>query len=164
MKTLYNSILGDMESTLEAGDNILIREQVIDFLKSNYNYIESPKYNINKWIISEKPNKKGLFEVCSKSSLGILLLNFNIDSLTNGLFEFTECESFICAGAKYLKSLEGSPRIVKETFNCSNCNSLKTLKGCPTEAKTFFCQNCGKKFTESEVKKLCNVDKNRIQV
>jgi hypothetical protein len=153
-----------MESTLETGDNILIREQVIDFLKSNYNYIESPKYNINKWYISEKPNKKGLFEVYSKSSLGILLLNFNIETLTNGLFEFTECESFICAGAKYLKSLEGSPRIVKETFNCSNCNRLKTLKDCPKEAKTFFCQNCGKKFTIDEVTKLCKVDTNRIKI
>lgn len=160
MKTLYNSILGDMESTLEAGNNILIREQVIDFLSANYNYT-----NITKsWNISEKPNKKGLFEVCSKSSLGILLLNFNIESLTNGLFEFTECENFICAGAKHLKSLEGSPRIVKETFNCSNCNSLKTLKDCPKEAKTFFCQNCGKKFTISDVTKLCKVDTNRIKV
>lgn len=149
-----------MESTLEAGNQFVDRQLVIDFLSDNYNYT-----NITKsWNISEKPNKKGLFEVCSKSSLGILLLNFNLESLTNGLFEFTECENFICAGAKHLKSLEGSPRIVKDTFNCSNCNSLKTLKDCPKEAKTFFCQNCGKKFTIADVTKLCKVDTNRIKI
>lgn len=160
MKTLYNSILGDIESTLETGDNTLIREQVIDFLSANYNYT-----NITKsWNISEKPNKKGLYEVSCTSSLGVLLLNFNIESLTNGLFEFTESENFICGGAIYLKSLEGSPRIVKDTFNCANCNSLKTLKGCPKEAKTFFCQNCGKKFTIHDVAKLCKVKKDRIKI
>ena len=151
-----------MESTLEAGDNMLIREQVIEFLKSNY--IDSPINSNTNWNVSEKPNKKGLFEVYSNASLGILLINFNIETLTNGLFEFIECESFICAGAMHLKSLEGSPRIVKETFNCSNCNSLKTLKGCPKEAKTFFCQNCGKQFTIPDVTKLCKVKKDRIKV
>ena len=151
-----------MESTLEAGDNMLIREQVIDFLKSNY--IDSPISSNNKWNVSEKPNKKGLFEVYSNSSLGILLINFNIETLTNGLFEFTECENFICGGAMHLKSLEGAPRIVKGTFNCSNCKSLKTLKGCPKEAKTFFCQHCGKEFTINDVTKLCKVKKDRIKV
>lgn len=160
MKTLYNSILGDIESNLESGTQIVNRQLVIDFLSTNYNYTDITK----SWNISEKSNKKGLYEVSCNSSLGILLLNFNIKSLTNSLFEFTECENFICAGAKYLKSLEGSPRTVKGTFNCANCNSLKTLKDCPKEAKNFFCQNCGKKFTIDEVTKLCKVDTNRIKI
>lgn len=160
MKTLYNSILGDIESTLKSGNEFVNRQLVIDFLIANYNYTDITK----SWNISEKPNKKGLYEVSCNSSLGILLLNFNIKSLTNNLFEFTECENFICAGAKSLKSLEGSPRIVKGTFNCANCNNIKTLKDCPKEAKTFFCQNCGKKFTIDEVTKLCKVDTNRISI
>jgi hypothetical protein len=160
MKTLYNSILGDIESNLEAGNQFVDRQLVIDFLSDNYNYT----YITKSWNISEKPNKKGLYEVSCTSSLGILLINFNIESLTNGLFEFTECENFICSGAMYLKSLQGSPRIVKDTFNCANCNSLKTLKDCPKEAKTFFCQNCGKKFTIHDVTKLCKVKKDRIKI
>ena len=156
--SLKESILDNIDDVLSKGDSSL-RQLVIDFLSANYNYSGT-----KNWQISDTPNKKGLYEVSCHSALGIILMNLHLEELTNGLFEFIECESFICSDNKYLKTLKGSPRLVHDYFNCSHCPNLTSLKGCPRKVKTFFCQECGKKFTESEVKKFCNVDKNRIQV
>ena len=63
--------------------------------------------------------------------------NKNITSLTNGLFEFGE---------------------VDKQFYCDGCNSLKSLEGGPKEVMgIFFATNCGKKFTEDDVKKYTKI-------
>lgn len=124
-------------------------KDVEDFLKNNYN---------GKWVISKKPNEKGLYEVSAPHSV-ISIKNKNIKSLTNGLFEFTNVGTFECIKCSNLLSLEGSPKevgtftcthcnsiidltgspeIVKYEFNCKYCNSLKSLIGSPKETEDFF--------------------------
>lgn len=65
-----------------------------------------------------------------------------ITSLTNGTFVWTTVDGFfIVRFCNYLKSLEGAPEKVGGVFNCSNC------KG---------------NFTEEDVKKVSNVNRNII--
>ena len=72
--------------------------------------------------------------------------------------------SFYCLGCTSLKSLEGAPKEVGSFFDCSKCTSLKSLEGAPKKVDSFFdCERCGKKFTEEDVRNVCDV-KDRITV
>ena len=92
---------------------------------------------------------------------GDIELNWKVDSLTNGLFQWgniggnfncsgtnitslkgapKKCIDFYCSGTD-IESLEGCPENVFE-FKCKNCPKLKTLEGGPKNAKLFFCDNC----------------------
>ena len=57
-----------------------------------------------------------------------------------------------------LTSLEGCPEKVSAYFDCGN-NKLTSLEGCPKEVGgDFYCKgNKGKRFTKSDVKKVCKV-------
>ena len=69
--------------------------------------------------------------------------NKNITSLTNGLFEW---------GA------------VEEYFSCYGCASLKDLTGVPEKVgKDFYYKRCRKKFTEEDVRDVCDV-KGQIKI
>lgn len=52
------------------------------------------------------------------------------------------CVNFYCAGNP-IKTLEGAPKIVDDTFSCFRCNELKDLIGAP-EVVTgqFMCSGC----------------------
>lgn len=71
--------------------------------------------------------------------------------------------SFFC-NYNELTTLEGGPKEVGGTFDCAD-NQLTSLEGCPAKVDgMFFCSyNKGKKFTKSDVEKLCKV-KNSIHV
>ena len=108
MKTLTQYIL-ESEST------------VAKFLKDNYK---------GKFKISSTPNSDGKYEVSSTGK--VELKNTSATSLTNGEFIFTECKSFFCE-ASNITSLEGAPRIVKESFSIDECENLTSLEGFPEE-------------------------------
>ena len=56
-----------------------------------------------------------------------------------------------------LITLEGSPKEVGGNFVCSN-NELISLKGAPKTVGGYFdCSNNAKKFTEEEVRAICDV-------
>ena len=56
-----------------------------------------------------------------------------------------------------LTSLEGAPSSVGGSFYCSY-NSLTSLKGAPSSVGGgFYCYNNKKKFTEAEVRAVCDV-------
>ena len=137
MKTLKDilegSLLDDIEDTLSDGDVKVPQMLIQKFLEENY---------IGKWIISEKPNKDGLYEVSSNGSINIK--NEKITSLTSGLFIWTSVKGyFYCFRCKELKSLEGAPKEVGGSFSCHHCNSLKTLEGAPKEViGNFYCYYC----------------------
>ena len=64
--------------------------------------------------------------------------------------------SFSC-NDNNLTSLEGAPKTVGGDFWCSN-NHLTTLEGAPSSVGgNFRCYNNEKKFTEEDVKKVCEV-------
>ncbi len=89
-----------------------------------------------------------------------------------------EVEWFNCAGNN-LTSLEGSPQIITDSYNCSD-NNLRSLKGGPKEVggrfvcsnnkleslegapkhvgENFVCSRNAVKFTEEDVRAVCDVD------
>ena len=176
MKTLkeyiYEGLLRGQQSTLDSGEDV-VYTLIEEFLKENY---------LGKWIISDKPNKDGLYEVSSNESVKVK--NTKITSLTNDLFIWTSVKgsfycrncsrlesldgapeevggSFYCAGCNSLKSLKGAPKEVGGYFDCSSCKSLKSLDGAPEEVGTYFdCSNCGKSFIEDDIKKVSKVNTN----
>ena len=105
---------------------------VEEFLKENYKIHGS--YTI-------KETKEG-FVVNVKSYIEVI--NKNITSLTNGLFEFGEVgKYFNCECCNNLKSLEGAPKEVGGAFKCDNCRSLTTLEGAPENVGWgFYCSEC----------------------
>ena len=164
---IEESLLDDFDTIASKIDP---KDAVKKFLYDNYTGI---------YVISKKPNKDGLYEVDGKSDIKVK--NYRIESLTNGLFVWgSVVRDFICSDSWDLKSLEGAPKKVGETFNISGCVKLESLEGCPEEVgynfscsscmklkslegapkkvgKHFFCNDCGKQFTESEVRKISNV-------
>ena len=67
--------------------------------------------------------------------------------------------NFYCYGCTSLQSLKGAPEKVDGDFDCQRCTSLKDLKGAPEKVgRGFSCSKCGKKFTEEDVRAVCDVE------
>ena len=67
--------------------------------------------------------------------------------------------SFSC-GHNNLTSLQGAPKYVDGGFWCQY-NNLTSLQGAPKHvAGDFYCHNNKKKFTEEEVRAVCNAKGN----
>lgn len=143
MKNLYDylteSVLDNIEDTLS--DENAIKEGIIDFIKNHYNG------GLYKWVtISDKPNKKGVYEV---SYYSIVEFNGDYPTLTNGNFVWKEVgENFIAGSFRkrnnQLETLEGAPEKIKKgcMFVCSNCPKLKNLKGAPKHSGGIDCSEC----------------------
>jgi hypothetical protein len=72
---------------------------------------------------------------------GIIKFKYEINSLTNGLFQWGYVgPRFECDYTK-ITSLEGAPREVND-FNCSYCEFLESLEGAPDKCKYFNCRGC----------------------
>jgi len=95
--------------------------------------------------------------------MGIVVLEVrgSFNCRNNQLTSLDGCPSvvgwdFDCSGNQ-LTSLVGSPTEVGENFWCS-FNQLTSLVGCPSEVRgNFFCGNNSIKFTEEEVRSVCQV-------
>ena len=64
-------------------------------------------------------------------------------------------DGFYC-GSNKLTSLEGAPRTIPGYFAC-NDNLLTSLEGAPNDAYEFWCSENPGKFTEKQVRAVCNV-------
>ena len=59
---------------------------------------------------------------------------------------------------KNLISLTNCPDKVGGYFSCNKCLKLDSLEGCSEKVgMNFYCGNCKRKFTEEEVRSLCEV-------
>ena len=78
---------------------------------------------------------------CSGS---VTIKNFNIGSLTNGMFRWGKVdEDFYCSNCENLTSLEGAPVAVGRDFYCYGCKNLKSLEGAPEKVGgSFYCIGC----------------------
>jgi hypothetical protein len=148
MKTLKESLLNDIETTLDKG-NTNIKKIIKQFLDTNYKIVT---YN-GKFIISAKPDKDGLYNVSTNGS--VYIIHRDLEELTNGLFKFTNIRgSFDISGSKNLKTLKNGPIRVLGEFNISRCTSLDSLEYCPNNvAGDFTC--LGTKFTKQDIKAAC---------
>lgn len=155
MKSLYEGILGDIETRVMADDaGDATKAEILQYLNDHYLARGRAKWNISKF-----PNKDGKYEVHCNSSVTATEAKHKLINITNGKFVFSEIKGWfdVCL-CHSLESLEGCPTNVYGMFNCSNCTSLKSLKGCPKYvAGEFKCYGCGKDFKERDVLKLCQV-------
>ena len=125
MKSLKESIFSDIEDIV-SNDTVLIEQ----FLNDNYDIHGT--YNIDGNVV----NVDGQ----------IYVKNMNIESLTNGIFQFGKVDgSFYCHKCKNLKSLEGAPKEVERGFYCHKCHNLKSLNYAPKiVGGNFNCNSCHK--------------------
>lgn len=124
------SLLDDIEKTYSITPaEFGIIEEIQKFIDENYEY-ESIK-------ISDKPNRKGKYEVFGKGEVSIK--DRYIENLTNGLFVWTHIDGdFFCGRTYRLLSLEGAPTTVSGAFSCGDSN-IKSLKGGPVKVGEFSC-------------------------
>ena len=128
MKTLYESLLGDIDTTLADNCTDTIKNLIKDFLRKNYGNFKFCK-------ISSKPNKDGKYIVNSEYAVSVR--NPDCTSLTNMYFIFGT---------------------VKGNFICSYCPRLTSLEGAPKNVgRDFYCNDCAVKFTKEDVKRVSNV-------
>ena len=135
MKNLKEYIVEGIFDTDENTIDKSIKDQIKCFLKENFKGASLCK-------ISDKPNKDGKYEV--SSSKNIMVKNFKITSLTNGLFIWTTVGGeFNCDYCPLLTSLEGAPKEVGGNFYCNSCKLLTSLKGVPEKVgRNFSCDFC----------------------
>lgn len=128
MKTLYESLLSDIDTTLADNGTDTIKNLIKDFLLENYG-------NAKLCRISSKPNKDGKYVV--NSGYAVSVRNSDCTSLTNRYFIFGT---------------------VKGNFNCSYCPKLTSLEGAPKNVeRDFYCHDCAVKFTKEDVERVSNV-------
>ena len=131
MKTLKEFLtegILDIEDNIE---NLSVESLIKDFIRENYDVGKIPqiKKKADKYIVSTNGY--------------VLVKNKNITTLTNGLFEWGEVNSFYCSNCTLLKDLTGAPKKVGTNFNCNECTSLESLEGAPKEVgANFDCGNC----------------------
>ena len=72
---------------------------------------------------------------------------------------------FLLTGCKNLISLKNCPSYVGRFFKCNFCPQLNSLDGCPKKVDgNFYCMNCKRKFTEEEVRSLCKLKNNILNI
>ena len=88
---------------------------------------------------------------------GVYLIHNNFKELP---YKFGRvCGFFDMGNNPNLISLKNCPDYVGDYFSCSYCLQLDSLEGCPKEVDAkFYCSFCKRKFTEEEVRSLCEVD------
>lgn len=134
LKDIVNKMGGlkqSLKNTKDFYDAKISERQIRSFIKKNYNVGDIKiTYNNN------------FFEVSSNSD--VTKKNHNIESLTNGLFKWTEVKkNFYIAYADNITSLEGAPEFVGGNFSCNSCDSLTSLEGAPKEVGgKFDCSFC----------------------
>lgn len=130
---IKESILDDIDDQVENTDEML-KSVIIKWLKSNVEIIILE--NKLKFDFSTAP--------ITINYDGHIKFKKHITSLTNEMFQWGVVGGYFdCSYRDSLKSLEGSPKVVKEVFDCSYCKSLKSLEGAPKEVGRYFdCSYC----------------------
>ena len=110
-----------------------VKEEILSFLSNTYSTSKDNQYSIYKY--------KDKWIVDSKRSL--VVIDYNISYLTNGLFEFGDINGdFDCSYCSGLKSLKGLPNTMRGSIICLNCKNLTSLEGCPEELNYLDCSYC----------------------
>lgn len=143
MKTLYESILTDIDVSMEAGTADADYLAVMEIINEDYKLYKTYKSTIT--VIGKAESGKVLINGTGK----IEFINKSAKSIANDVFEWNEIDGeFICF-KKNIESLEGFPRKVynKNTNGCAininQCKNLKSLKGAPNSIfGGFYCIEC----------------------
>lgn len=143
MRTLYESILSDIDISLEAGNADADYLAVMSVINEDYKLYKTYKSGIT--IVGKTESGKLLINGAGK----IEFMNNTAKSLVNDVFEWNEVDGeFICF-KKNIESLEGFPRKIYNkningcAININQCKNLKTLNGAPNSIfGGFYCILC----------------------
>ena len=143
MKTLYESLLNDIETTMANGVQDVAEDVVNDIIQKDYKLYKTYKSGIT--IVGKTKSGKILVDGKGK----IEFINKTAKSVANDIFEWNKFEGeFNCSNCN-IESLEGFPRIIynKEYNGCGinidKCKNLKTLEGAPRSIfGNFYCRGC----------------------
>ena len=144
-----------------------VRESILDDIDDQIeNTDEMIKKSVTKWIMKNTLNATNRHKLDFDLSTTPMTVNCHATvyikekatSLTNGAFQWGKIHGdFDCVDCNIF-TLEGGPQYVGGDFDCAGCKNLKSLEGAPKEVRyDFYCYGCHTKFTEDDVKKLCNV-------
>lgn len=144
MKTLKESLLDDIETTMNNGVLAVAEDVVRDIIQKDYKLYKRYKSDIT--VVGKAKSGKILINGKGK----IEFINKTAKSVVNDIFEWNEINGeFMCFKCN-IESLEGFPRKVdasnilgKCAINVNQCRNLKTLKGAPDIIfGDFYCIEC----------------------
>lgn len=143
MRTLKESILSNIDASMEAGQADADYLAVMEVINKDYKLYKTYKSAIT--IVGKAESGKVLIDGKGK----IEFINKSAKTLVNDVFEWNEIDGeFICF-KKNIESLEGFPRKVYNentngcAININHCKNLKTLKGAPNSMfGGFYCIGC----------------------
>lgn len=138
---IKESLLDDEEVLSSNGDEFIVLKFIAEHYLFNRNYVDVDEIK-DKCTLKKKGNK---YIVDVMGTLSIKEdVGLTINVLTNGMFEFGKVAgNFLVVNCPKLKTLEGGPKMVGQTFNVDICNSLKDLVGGPEVVEgDYYCTSC----------------------
>ena len=152
MRTIKEYLKEDFFDNLPISKKIAIEGWLKKYNIKNYTInddwtIDAKKVFINNYKSSELPNYI-IFNNVNDFTF------YNCKNLTSLKGCPVKCKYFKCSDTS-IKTLEGAPKECEE-FICSHCEYLISLEGAPKECIKFDCSGCKGKFTEEDVRKVCN--------
>jgi hypothetical protein len=144
MKTLYESLLADIETNMAVGEQNVAEEVIYDIIHGDYRLKAERKNKLT--IVGKTPDGKYLVNYTGD----VDVKNKDLTTLENELFQWNEVSgTFTCFKINKLKDLKGSPKSVSG-FNCNQCKGLESLEGAPEKmtmgnsltGNGFYCIEC----------------------
>lgn len=126
MKTLYESLLDDIEDTIKDGDKKAEEYSIRNFIEKNYEIV--PVTNFDSLNPIEITNVNDIYEVTINGRLN--LKNKSLKKLTDDTFRFKYVSSIFDISDSNIETLKNGPEIV-DSFYAANCTKLKSLQHCP---------------------------------
>jgi hypothetical protein len=146
MRTLYESILSDIDTSIDQGTAIADEIVVFEAIRKDYRLKAERKNKLT--IVGKTPDGKCLVNYTGD----VDVKNKDLTTLENELFQWNEIGgTFTCFKINKLKDLKGSPKNCAG-FNCNQCIGLESLEGAPEKMNTgdsltghgFYCIGCSK--------------------
>lgn len=143
MKTLKESLLDDIETTMANGEQTVAEYVIRDIIQKDYKLYKNYKSDIT--VVGKTESGKILINGKGK----IEFINKTAKSVVNDIFEWNKFEGeFNCSNCN-IESLEGFPRMIYNNeyngcgINIDKCKNLKTLEGAPCSIfGSFYCRGC----------------------
>lgn len=133
MKTLIESLLADMDDTLKAGDDEIMRQHIVEQLQNEDLYWYNQHIPIDKAFRIHKKGNKWIVDL----KVNFTCYGTEDGYLTDGSFEFgVAAGSFSIINKNVgkplnIKSLKYGPTLVNHSFSIMDCPKLKNLRYCP---------------------------------
>jgi hypothetical protein len=141
MKHLYESILADIDDTLDKGDDDVAKVHIYNLLANEewfeIGFLANRSYDsIKKKVILKKKGKKWFVDVegsitCYCPEGYITDGSFEFDNISGDFKIFSKQHSGICN----CKSLKYGPKSVGNNLRIMDCPELKNLKYCPEKVR-----------------------------